>query len=57
MKKNNFKTDLKLNAEKMLFLLPKSCNCSTCNATKDYVKNAIGESEFVSMCKQAGVGI
>lgn len=55
MKKNNFKNEAKSNAERMLFALPKSCNCHTCKETKNYVKSEIGESDFLTICKQAGL--
>jgi len=57
MKKNNFNYEAKSNAERMLFVLPKSCNCNTCKETKNYVKNEIGESNYVVICKQVGLGI
>ncbi len=57
MKKNNLNNEAKINAERMLFVLPKSCDCNTCKETKNYVKNEIGESEFLAICKQVGLGI
>jgi len=55
MKENNFNNEPKSNAERMLFVLPKSCSCNTCTETKNYVKNEIGESSYRSLCKQAGL--
>ena len=57
MKNNNFNNESKSNAERMLFVLPKSCNCNTCTETKNYVRNEKGESNFIAICKQVGLGI
>jgi len=57
MKNNNFNNQAQPNAERMLFVLPKSCNCNTCVETKKYVKNEIGESNYLAICKQVGLGI
>jgi len=57
MKNNNFNNEPKSNAERMLFLLPKSCNCHTCVETKSYIKNEIGEAKFINIAKQVGIAI
>ena len=57
MKNNNFNNELKSNAERMLFLLPKSCNCHTCVETKSYIKNELGETKFFSIAKKVGITV
>ena len=57
MKNNNFKNELKSDAERMLFLLPKSCNCHTCVETKSYIKNELGETKFFSIAKKVGITV
>jgi len=57
MKKNNSFNDSRSSIEKMLFLLPKSCNCHTCIETKSYIRNEMGETRFVTAAKEAGISI
>ena len=57
MKKNNLNEEPKSSVERMLFLLPKSCNCHTCVETKSYIKNELGETKFFSIAKKVGITV
>ena len=46
---------MKANLEKLLFVLPKSCNCHTCIETKNLIKNEIGETRFLALSKEIGL--
>ena len=57
MKKNSFKIKANSSVERMLFLLPKSCDCNTCQVTKNFIKKELGEAEFFSVSKQIGLNV
>lgn len=56
MSKKNNKIGVPLNnAEKMLSLLPKRCNCNTCEETKSFARAELGERRYISFCKETGL--
>jgi len=57
MKKNNLSNNSQSGAEKLMLLLPKSCDCDTCVETKSYIKSEIGEKKFETLAKQKGIAI
>lgn len=50
MKTGNFAN----NIEKMLFVMPKNCNCPICQASKEKARNELGEKRFKRLTKQLG---
>ena len=43
------------NTEKMLFIMPKNCNCPICQATKQKAQEEMGSSKYKKLAKQLGI--
>lgn len=42
------------NIEKMLFVMPKNCNCPICKATKEKARNELGAVQYKKLTKKLG---